>query len=118
MPERGRHCCRPAALCVSAGTFTAVDAVPSGGHDDVLLMPPLANAHDHMRGVRPISLGSFDLPLELWLTAMTNTPKVDPCLVATAGLGRQALGGVGEHCSLLRQVGWHFRLGRPQLDRE
>src|SRR5882672_3528195 len=95
MPERGRHCCRPAALCVSAGTFTAVDAVPSGGHDDVLLMPPLANAHDHMRGVRPISLGSFDLPLELWLTAMTNTPKVDPCLVATAGLGRQALGGVG-----------------------
>ena len=30
-----------------------------------LLMPPVANAHDHVRGVRPISIGGFDLPLEL-----------------------------------------------------
>lgn len=59
------------------------------------LMAPFANGHDHMRGVRPISLGAFDLPLELWLTAMTNIPKVDPYLVAAKALGRQALGGVG-----------------------
>jgi cytosine/adenosine deaminase-related metal-dependent hydrolase len=58
-------------------------------------MPPLANGHDHVRGVRPNSLGGFDLPLELWLTHMTNTPRVDPYLVAAAALGRLELGGVG-----------------------
>jgi hypothetical protein len=94
MPRPGMHRCCPASLSVSADIFTAVDTAPAG-HENLLLMPPFANAHDHVRGVRPISLGSFDLPLELWLTAMTNTPKVDPYLVAAAGLGRQALGGVG-----------------------
>ena len=58
-------------------------------------MPPFSNAHDHARGVRPISIGAFDLPLELWLVYMTKIPPVDPYLVAAAALGRQALGGVG-----------------------
>ncbi len=58
-------------------------------------MPPLANGHDHVRGVRPSALGGFDLPLELWLAHMTNIPPVDPYLVACAALGRQALSGVG-----------------------
>jgi cytosine/adenosine deaminase-related metal-dependent hydrolase len=95
MPRHGAHCCGCATLAVSGDTFASVDAVPADGPNDLLLMSPFANAHDHVRGVRPISIGSFDLPLELWLTAMTNIPKVDPYLVATVGLGRQALGGVG-----------------------
>ena len=58
-------------------------------------MPPLANAHDHVRGVRPASLGAFDLPLELWLLSLTGLPPVDPRLVTAAALGRQARGGLG-----------------------
>jgi cytosine/adenosine deaminase-related metal-dependent hydrolase len=63
--------------------------------DSKLLMPPIANAHDHVRGVRPISIGGFDLPLELWLLYMTGLPPVDPYLVAAAALARQARGGLG-----------------------
>ena len=71
--------------------FTA-EAVAGG---DRLIMPPLANAHDHVRGVRPISLGAFDLPLELWLLSLTGLPAIDPRLVTAAALGRQARGGLG-----------------------
>jgi cytosine/adenosine deaminase-related metal-dependent hydrolase len=111
MPRPGQHHCRPAALSISADTFAAVD-VEHDGPADLLLMPPFANAHDHVRGVRPISLGSFDLPLELWLTAMTNTPKVDPYLVAAAALGRQALGGVGAVMIHYTRPQDHSRVGQ------
>ncbi len=66
-----------------------------GSETKTLLMPPLANAHDHVRGVRPISIGGFDMPLELWLLYMTGLPAVDPYLVAAAALARQAGGGLG-----------------------
>ena len=78
------------------GQFSAeevgAEQVSSG---ELLVMPPLANAHDHVRGVRPMSLGAFDLPLELWLLKLTGLPPVDPRLVAAAALGRQARGGLG-----------------------
>jgi cytosine/adenosine deaminase-related metal-dependent hydrolase len=63
------------------------------GHQ--ILMAPLANAHDHVRGLRPTALGAYDLPLELWLATLSNTPVCDPYLIAAAALGRQALGGCG-----------------------
>ncbi len=82
---------RPGTLHWEGKRFTA-EAVECG---DRLVMPPLANAHDHVRGVRPISLGAFDLPLELWLLSLTGLPPIDPGLVATAALARQARGGLG-----------------------
>ena len=90
------HCCgacaaQPGGLRWEGGRFSA-EAVGAG---DTLVMPPLANAHDHVRGVRPVSLGAFDLPLELWLLRLTGLPPVDPRLVAAAALGRQARGGLG-----------------------
>ena len=84
---------RPGGLRWEGSRFIA-DA-PAPGNADRLIMPPLANAHDHARGVRPISLGAFDLPLEFWLLGMTGLPPVDPYLVAAAALGRQAQGGLG-----------------------
>jgi cytosine/adenosine deaminase-related metal-dependent hydrolase len=59
------------------------------------IMPPLANGHDHARGVTPVSLGAFDLPLEMWLAVMTGAPVADPWLVVANALGRQALSGCG-----------------------
>ena len=77
------------------GQRLLADAPPAADSTAHLILPPLANAHDHVRGVKPTSLGSFDLPLELWLLSMTGLPKVDPYLVAAAALGRQARGGLG-----------------------
>lgn len=91
----GCYCCRPVTLGISQGRVCTLEDQPESPADGTLLMAPFANAHDHVRGVKPISLGSFDLPLELWLTSMTNIPPADPYLVAAAALGRQALGGVG-----------------------
>lgn len=85
---------RIASLRVEGDRIVAdTPAAADEGHR--LTMPPVANAHDHVRGVRPISLGAFDLPLELWLLSMTGLPPVDPYLVAAAALGRQARGGLG-----------------------
>jgi cytosine/adenosine deaminase-related metal-dependent hydrolase len=98
MPARGQHSCGCAQVTLGSGGVVegVVETVPASGvRPDLLLMPPLANGHDHVRGIRPAALGGFDLPLELWLTHMTSIPPVDPYLVACAALGRQALSGVG-----------------------
>ncbi len=88
-------CSTRAAHLQLGGKRLLADAPPSQDTAAHLLMPPLANAHDHVRGVKPTSLGGFDLPLELWLLTMSGLPKVDPYLVTAAALGRQALGGLG-----------------------
>lgn len=94
MPLPGQHSCGRARVISAPAGFQQATPAPDA-RSDLLLMPPLANGHDHVRGVRPSALGGFDLPLELWLAHMTNIPPVDPYLVACAALGRQALSGVG-----------------------
>lgn len=87
--------CTPQCLTLFAGHVLAAEPVTTAEARASILMPPLVNAHDHVRGVRPTALGAYDLPLELWLATMSNTPVCDPFLVAAAALGRQALGGCG-----------------------
>lgn len=93
MPRCGCHGSKSARVTFRAERIEDVRGVEEAGSD--LLMPPLANGHDHVRAIRPSALGGFDLPLELWLTHMTNIPPVDPYLTASVALGRQVLGGVG-----------------------
>ena len=83
------------ALSIVDGRIGTLERRSAAGLADRVLMAPIGNAHDHGRGVKPISLGAFDLPLELWLLEMMGQPVVDPYLVALAALGRQARGGVG-----------------------
>ncbi|HEX2566670.1 MAG TPA: amidohydrolase family protein [Burkholderiales bacterium] len=61
----------------------------------LLAMPALANAHDHARAVKPVALGALELPLELWLAAITGAPSVDPYIIAAVAFARSALGGAG-----------------------
>src|SRR5689334_17733392 len=61
----------------------------------LLAMPALANAHDHVRAVKPVALGALELPLELWLAAITGAPRVDPYVIAAVAFARSALGGAG-----------------------
>jgi cytosine/adenosine deaminase-related metal-dependent hydrolase len=95
LSNRDRHSCFGAELKISGTAFSEILPRQNHAQHGNLVMPPLSNAHDHVRGTRPISIGAFDLPLELWLVYMTKLPPVDPYLVAAAALGRQALGGVG-----------------------
>lgn len=87
--------CSFGRLTLSATRVTAAETLDATDAGKLILMSPLANAHDHVRGVRPTALGAYDLPLELWLATMSNTPVCDPFLIAAAALGRQALGGCG-----------------------
>jgi cytosine/adenosine deaminase-related metal-dependent hydrolase len=95
LSHRDRHSCAGAELKISGSTFSEILPRQQNAQHGDLVMPPFSNAHDHVRGTRPISIGAFDLPLELWLVYMTKLPPVDPYLVAAAALGRQALGGIG-----------------------
>jgi cytosine/adenosine deaminase-related metal-dependent hydrolase len=92
-PGTGCLCCGTRRLGFDATGITA-DA-PAEGPAAHWILPPLANAHDHARGVRPTSLAAFDLPLEMWLAMMTGSPVADPWLVVANALGRQALSGCG-----------------------
>jgi 5-methylthioadenosine/S-adenosylhomocysteine deaminase len=87
--------CRGVELAIAGPHFSSFVTRPDCDQHPLLLMPPFCNAHDHVRGIRPTSIGAFDLPLELWLVYMTGMPVIDPYLIAAAALGRQALGGIG-----------------------
>lgn len=79
---------------------------PSKGGAGLLALPALANAHDHARAVKPIALGALELPLELWLAAISGAPRVDPYVVAAVAFGRSALGGAGSvMCHYVRPQG-------------
>ena len=94
-PRGGCSACRRAHIGWSGDVFSTLDNAPDDAGADLFAMPPLANAHDHVRGVRPTALGAYDLPLELWQINMSGSPAVDPYLVNLAALGRSALGGTG-----------------------
>ena len=78
LPERDRYACFGAELKVSGTAFSEIVPQQGNGTHDILVMPPFSNAHDHARGVRPISIGAFDLPLELWLVYMTKSHRWIP----------------------------------------
>jgi cytosine/adenosine deaminase-related metal-dependent hydrolase len=66
-----------------------------GAASGSLILPPLANAHDHARVVRLSQIGSYDVPLEAWLPYLSLIPAVDPWLASAVAFGRTARGGVG-----------------------
>lgn len=71
-----------------------IAAIEPGGVGD-LVMPALANAHDHARVARLSQVGSYDVPLEAWLPYLSLIPAVDPLLSSLVSFGRTARGGVG-----------------------
>lgn len=83
------------ARIVEVRSQASPTARSGAAEEGLLAMPPLANAHDHARGLRPSAVGAFNLPFELWASAATGSPAADPYLVASLALGRAALGGAG-----------------------
>jgi cytosine/adenosine deaminase-related metal-dependent hydrolase len=85
----------PVRLTIADGVIAAVEPLPDGADGDAIVLPAIANAHDHARPVRASSIGSFGRPLETWLHRLQLFGPVDPYLAAAAAFGRAALGGQG-----------------------
>jgi cytosine/adenosine deaminase-related metal-dependent hydrolase len=83
------------SIQISGSRISSVERVKAGNGKGLLALPALANAHDHARAVKPAALGALDMPLELWLAAITGSPQIDPYLVGAVSLARSALGGQG-----------------------
>jgi len=97
---------RERRITISGARVSAVAADASTKGSGLLAMPALANAHDHARAVKPIALGAFELPLEIWLAAITGAPRLDPYLVGALAFGKSALGGAASvMCHLTRPQG-------------
>lgn len=90
-----RHARREQRIDISGVRITNIEKGEPGKGNGLLAMPAPANAHDHARAVKPAALGALELPLELWLAAITGAPRVDPYVIAAVSLGRSALGGQG-----------------------
>lgn len=88
-----RRADRNKVVRVSGSRIASIGDAAAG--EGLLALPALANAHDHGRAVKPAALGALDMPLELWLAAITGSPRIDPYLVGAVSLARSALGGSG-----------------------
>jgi len=69
--------------------------VPSEHGNNLLAMPALVDAHDHVRGLHHIGFGAKDQNFELWRAALYAQPPIDPYLNAALAFGRLAQSGVG-----------------------
>jgi len=82
---------------VADRAITVVDgriaAVEEGAGNGSLVLPALANAHDHARVVRLSQVGSFDVPLEAWLPYLALVPAVVDAVSPTPVI---AAGGIGD----------------------
>lgn len=82
-------------------SITPIDpAALTAEERDRLLVPALADAHDHGRGLRTLACGTPDLPLETWLPELARQPRVDPYRMAAVAFARLAESGVAcvNHC--------------------
>lgn len=93
LPNANDPAVRNVAIQIGGGRVAALASSPGSGGG--LVLPALANAHDHARFTRLSQVGSFDVPLESWLPYLTLIPAVDPWLSSAVSFGRSALGGCG-----------------------
>ena len=82
-------------ISISGERIAKVEKAAGNGGAGLLALPAIANAHDHARAVKPAALGALELPLELWLAAITGAPRIDPYVLGAVAFGRSALGGAG-----------------------
>ncbi len=95
-----------ATLKFAGGLITEIeaggDAATSGAVPDTLIVPALANAHDHGRGLKTLAYGAFDTAVEAWVPATYTIPPLDPYPVAALAFARMARAGITSivHCHL------------------
>ena len=86
---------------IEGGRIAAIDAAPPDASTASLIaLPAPTNAHDHGRGVRPVTVGALDDVLETWIAGLGREPRVDPYARAAVAFARMAEGGAcaANHC--------------------
>lgn len=96
---------RGARIDITDGVITGICDIEGAtgdiGGPGTLVIPGLANAHDHGRGLRRLAFGGVDDALECWMVStFALHPKVDPYLTAAVAFSRLAMAGVTSvvHC--------------------
>ena len=80
---------------LAGGRIASVQPLPDAAPGPRrLVLPALANAHDHARTFRSATLGAFAKPLEAWLPYLGVLPGVDPYLCAATSFARSVRHGV------------------------
>ena len=82
-------------VVVEAGRIAAIEPLPGQpAGPRRLVLPALANAHDHGRTFRTATLGAFGQPLETWLPYGSVAPGADAYLCAATSFARSVRKGV------------------------
>src|SRR5262245_7746657 len=72
----------------------SLGAEGAGNYPDTLIVPALANAHDHGRGLKTSAYGAFDTAVEAWVPATYTLPRLDPYPIAALAFARMARAGI------------------------
>jgi cytosine/adenosine deaminase-related metal-dependent hydrolase len=82
------------------GAADTDDVVNSIGGPGSIVLPALADAHDHGRGLPTIAYAAADQALESWLPALSGHPSIDSGVLTSVALAKLARSGVGSvvHC--------------------
>ena len=69
---------------------------------NTMIVPALANAHDHGRGLKASAYSAFDTAVEAWVPATYTLPRLDPYVIAALAFARMARAGITSvvHCHL------------------
>ncbi|MGE3628252.1 MAG: amidohydrolase family protein, partial [Hyphomicrobiales bacterium] len=99
---------RSARIVLSGGLIEKISlADPSAAAKatGLLAMPALGNGHDHGRGVKFLSFGLNDKPLEAWVPAFYARPQVDAYMNGLMIMCRMAQSGIASavHCHQMPQ---------------
>lgn len=88
--EKGRI----AAIAPFAELASSRPDVPVVGNEDAIALPGLINAHDHGRGLSPLSLGIRDDLLEVWILRLMRMPALNLRQDTALSALRQAQTGI------------------------
>jgi len=98
---------------LQAGLVSSIEGLPRApAGPRRLVLPALANAHDHARTFRSATLGAFAQPLESWLPFLGVVPGADPYLCAATSFARSVRRGVARLMVHYTRV----QGGRPYVD--
>ncbi len=94
-----------ATITFADGAFVHVAAGADDdplAYPDTLIVPALANAHDHGRGLKTLAYGAIDKAVEAWVPATYTLPKLAPYAIAALAFARMARAGITSvvHCHL------------------
>src|SRR5262249_57414684 len=70
----GQHSSLRASVAIEDGRIARIDQAPSDAGGDLLMLPALADAHDHGRGLSSVAFGVADQALELWVPLLGREP--------------------------------------------